>query len=79
MGYPGKPTDDVMELVRKLRTLAERRGTLNAHRNPVNDLFGQPQRVAMLDDQIEAIIDEIHSHVSDMDTSGDDYARDMGF
>ena len=69
MGYPGKPTDDVMELVRKLHTLSVRRGSRAATGYDFKEL----------DAQIETIIDQIHSEVSAMDTSGDDYARDMGF
>lgn len=76
MGYPGKPTDDVMELVRKLRTLAEERGKLNADRSSADAPL---QDARKLDSQIEEVIDQIHSEVSTMDTSGDDYARDMGF
>jgi hypothetical protein len=72
MGYPGKPTDDVMDLVRQVRELSWEAGNYDGEESET----GEGCKLCELEEKLDALMDEIHSLVHGMDTSEDDYARD---
>jgi hypothetical protein len=73
MGWPGKPTHDVMDLVRKLESLCKEWGEMK---------HGYFRRAGVtlksVQQEIDDVKDQIYSSVNAMDTSEADYARDMG-
>lgn len=69
MGYPGQPTDEIMDLVRKLRNLAEARYMAE----------GNLSHLSEIDSQLDELESEIRSRVGSLDSSEDDYAKSVNY